>query len=68
MKLRIIKEDDEFIPQYFDDEGKFPCWRECRADNYLDARYYHTEKDAMKVIEEFKKRHPKPNVVWEEDY
>jgi len=68
MKLRIIKEGDEFIPQYFDVEGRRPGWNTCYTDNYLVARHYFTEEAAMKVIEEFKRQHPKPNVVWEEDY
>jgi hypothetical protein len=67
MKLRIIEKGDNYVPQYFDTEGKFPAWRECRVDDYLVPRYYDLE-EAKEVIEEFKKKHPKPKVVWEEDY
>lgn len=84
MKLRIIEEKrlgtkyvdggtveeevTEFIPQYFDEEDKFPGWQTCHTDNLLVARHYYTLEAAMKVIETFKLKHPKPKVVWEEDY
>lgn len=68
MKLRIIKEEKQYIPQYWNEESKWGGWQECRKDNSLVARYYYTLEDAMKVIEKFKELHPKPEVVWEEEY
>lgn len=65
---RVEEEVTEFIPQYFDEEDKFPGWQTCHTDNYLVARHYYTLEAAMKVIETFKLKHPKPKVVWEEDY
>ena len=68
MKLRIIKNGDKFIPQYYDEEARFPSWNECRLDNTLVAHTYFDMDAAMRVIERFKENHPAPEVVWSEEY
>ena len=67
MKLRVIKnEDGTFTPQYLDEESKFgPEWRECRLDNLLVARYYHTLESAQEVCLKYRDKNPGPVVVWE---
>lgn len=40
MKLRIIKDGNKFIPQYYDEEVGFSMWSECQLDNTLVANAY----------------------------
>lgn len=66
MKLRIIKKDDKFYPQIFSD--KFKKWTGCYNDESFDPCSYNTIEEALVRIEKIKKQHPKPEVVWEEEY
>ena len=66
MKLRIVKiYKNDFVPEFYDESSN--KWCEFRIDDRLDC-IHHTLDEAKKVIEEYKRRHPKPEVVWEEEY
>ena len=66
MKLRIIKKEKNFVPQVFN--TKLNRWTRCYIDESLDTDVYHTVEEAKELINEYKKQHPKPEVVWEEEY
>ena len=72
MKLRIIKgKKDEFIPQYLNPDDILPAWRVCKITNdkgCLITKICHSQEDAIEIIENFKKQHPKPEIVWEGEY
>ena len=64
MKLRIIKKEGDFVPQFFNVKNDY--WFEIDSGDL--ACHHYTMEEAMEVVEDFKKRHPKPEVVWEEEY
>lgn len=70
MKLRVLKKPDGFFkPQYWDEEGKFPGWRECRLDDYLDVRYYNSLEEAQAVCLQYvdKVKKERGEIVWEKE-
>lgn len=69
MKFRIIEKEDDFEPQWLDEEGsKFgPKWRTVYLRDDLVPEYHDTIEEAQEACKEFAKRKELKNgkVVWE---
>ena len=69
MKVRVIKKDDEFIPQYWDEDGgKFgPKWKNVHLRDDLVPEYWFTLEEAQRACYEFEEKHRQDHgeIVWE---
>lgn len=71
MKVRVIqKAEDDFIPQWFNEDGKFGGkWENIHLRQDLVPEYWDTLDAAQRACYDFEEKHKKNNgeVVWETD-
>ena len=67
MKLRVVKkENGRYVPEYWNEEERFPGWKTCHTSNNLVDVYFWNLEEAQKECEEYAKKYIKERgeIVW----
>lgn len=68
MKVRVIqKNEEEFEPQWFDEETN--KWKTAYSSDDFGMEYWYSIEEAQNTLKEFVAKHKRKNgkVVWEAD-